>query len=302
MLKLNLKTVFIEGGIILKLLSVHFTQNCNLNCPFCYVHKDPQRSPSISNSPLGSNSPGSPFLRTPDFDFFLQFPQIAASLQIPQIALGGGEPTLYPEFLLKFGELCHKHNVIVNLTTNGYDISPPILNALRYFTLVSFSFDTFKVQNKVQFSDLLRKMVMVKDIGCKIGANILLDESTTTNLIPIALTLQHYADFLYFLQMKPSTLIDYQKLKTDLLTLKTLIGRVWIDDSLKLSFHQTIHCGRGRDILSINPSKQASYCSFDVPFANLSHPSDLSSILQNLYPQEPTFSCPFLAPKIPQLR
>ncbi len=230
---------------------------------------------------------------TKDFTFFLDFPKIAQQINIPQIALGGGEPTLFPQFIKQFASKCKKYGIIVNLTTNGYNISPEILPFLQDFTMISFSFDAFKVQNVNDAQILFEKMDLMREAGKIVGVNILLDEKTISNLDLIIGEIQQHADRLYFLQKKPSTINDGQELKIRLLKHKLFFPEIYVDDCLQMFFGHKESCERGKGIISINPTGEVSYCSFDRPFAQLSQARDLISILNLHYPQEKTTSCPY---------
>ena len=52
-------------------------------------------------------------------ELFLGLPRYLKDIT-EQVALGGGEPTLYPELVDQFTKECEDYDLICNLTTNGY--------------------------------------------------------------------------------------------------------------------------------------------------------------------------------------
>ena len=69
-----------------RVVSLHFTNRCNLSCPFCYVNTI-EVKPTI---------------------FWLKLVHILGDMGIEQVAIGGGEPFLFPAFL-KISVNCVQH-------------------------------------------------------------------------------------------------------------------------------------------------------------------------------------------------
>jgi len=69
------------------------------------------------------------FLDMDDFKFLLNEFQ---SNRVFQVALGGGEPTLHPDFITILKKL-HKRNITPNYTTNGSKLTKEIVNATKNF-------------------------------------------------------------------------------------------------------------------------------------------------------------------------
>lgn len=67
-----------------KVVSIHFTNDCNFNCPFCYREKGTELM---------------------DEELFLGLPRFLKDVT-EQVALGGGEPTLYPDLVENFAKEC----------------------------------------------------------------------------------------------------------------------------------------------------------------------------------------------------
>ncbi|NOQ55645.1 MAG: radical SAM protein [Nanohaloarchaea archaeon] len=261
----------------IKVLSLHYTFDCNLNCSFCYM-----RAKQDPTKPVK------------DFDFFMGFPAVAKELKIPQIALGGGEPTLYPEFIERFAEECKTQGIIVNITTNGANIDETTIHNFKDITMISFSLDKEKIKTQKDLDAITKKMDLVANNGILVGANVLLDNSDIKDIYSLISSLKKHAKNIYLLQKKPSDLKDYDGLKSKLLAMSMLFKNIYVDDSLQLSLGHKDCCSKGRDIISVNPHGDASFCSFDKEISTLNTANDLIDVVKTNYPQEKTTKCPFL--------
>jgi MoaA/NifB/PqqE/SkfB family radical SAM enzyme len=259
---------------MIKVLSLHFTDKCTRRCLNCYMRQKTGRRKN--------------------HDFFLKFPKIAKDLRIKQIALGGGEPSLYPEFIEEFGKGCKKNKVIVNMTTNGDGISEDNIEKFRYLTLISFSFDRFKIHSKEDADRLFQKIDLAKNHKIKVGVNLQLDPFLAKNLNQILADIFKHADSVYLLQSKPSCITCDQELKNKILVAKSTFKRVYIDESLRMSLGFSKSCNRGREIISIDHTGKVYKCSFDEPIARLKRPEELISIVRKEYPFTKTNACPFV--------
>jgi len=259
---------------MIKVLSLHYTDKCTRRCLNCYMRQKKGRRRS--------------------HDFFLKFPKIAKNLGIKQIALGGGEPSLFPDFVENFGKECKKNKVIVNMTTNGDGISEDSIEKFRYLTLISFSFDRFKIHSKEDTDRLFQKMDLTREHRIKVGVNLQLDPFLVKNLNPILADIFKHADNVYLLQSKPSCIISDQELKNKILVAKSMFKRVYVDESLCMSLGFSKSCNRGREIISIDHAGRVYKCSFDEPFAKLKKPEELISIVRKEYPFTKTNACPFV--------
>ncbi len=100
------------------LLDISLTNACNLHCPFCYM--DAQSASSTAGA----------FLATADFEVLLRYMRKARVLQV---ALGGGEPTLHPNFPEILRRLREDADVVPNYTTNGSNLTPEVLAATKAY-------------------------------------------------------------------------------------------------------------------------------------------------------------------------
>ncbi len=98
------------------LIDLSLNNYCNLSCEFCYM----------SSKPISAGE----HLSMEDFDALLEKMKKSRVLQI---ALGGGEPTLHPQFTEILRKLRVDGNIIPNYTTNGSNLTPEILKATKQF-------------------------------------------------------------------------------------------------------------------------------------------------------------------------
>lgn len=98
------------------LIDLSLNNYCNLTCDFCYMSAKPIT--------------GGEHLSIPDFNLLLE--KMVQS-RVLQIALGGGEPTLHPQFIEILKKLRTEGNIIPNYTTNGTNLTPEILKATKQY-------------------------------------------------------------------------------------------------------------------------------------------------------------------------
>lgn len=108
-------------------LSLHVTNNCNLNCDFCYI-KNIDRTQEL------------------DYDKLINFISI---IKPKSVQLTGGEPCIYPHInkLIKF---LNSNNIKIGMFTNGNYIR--IINHLQYFNWLRVSINPY-IDNNVEFKD-----------------------------------------------------------------------------------------------------------------------------------------------------
>ncbi len=259
---------------MIEVLSLHFTDQCTRSCPGCYMR--------------GKKGP------VKDFDFFMPFASIAGQLGIKQIALGGGEPTLFPEFVYHFAESCQKNRVILNMTTNGDGFIPETLSYFRGLTLVSFSIDKHKIRNLGDLESLFGKMQLARKAGLIVGANLQLDPFIINHLYELLDELFRHCDRVYLLQRKPKNFLADTDIKTRLQAASCIYKNLYADESLLMKFGLKDACGRGQKMISIDYCGGVSCCSFDKNFASLNKSRDLVEIIDTHYPFPKTTQCPFL--------
>lgn len=259
---------------MIEVLSLHFTDQCTRRCPGCYMRG---RAGAVKD----------PY-------FFIPFASIARQLGIKQIALGGGEPTLFPEFVSEFGAACRQNGEILNMTTNGDGFTPENLNFFKELTLVSFSIDKHKIRNLGDLQSLFGKMHLAREAGLKVGANLQLDPFIIDNLYEMLGELFRHCDRTYLLQPKPTNLLPDAEIKTKLQAASCLYEQLYADESLLMKLGLSETCGRGQKMVSVDYCGGVSCCSFDKSFASLNKARDLVEIIDKHYPFPKTTQCPFL--------
>jgi MoaA/NifB/PqqE/SkfB family radical SAM enzyme len=239
-----------------------------------------------------------------DKEIFLGLPRFLKDIT-NQVALGGGEPTLYPDLVEQFTQECKDYDLICNLTTNGYLIKDWEDEKVEQFcddlTMISVSLDHVKYRrwgNGNEFLKTCKKLQKHTLVGC----NLLTDKSLMGggNLIkmvdrlfergldrvfslypknvqgPDILNKKHYYEFLT---------IKYPDFYIDDLTYKIL-------DEEKYSEWDK-PCHYGKDIISIDEKGQVSGCSFSDDYKlTLEKPADILKV--NDVHFEDRHSCPYL--------
>ncbi|MBD3214812.1 MAG: radical SAM protein [Candidatus Lokiarchaeota archaeon] len=284
-----------------KVISLHFTSKCNLNCPFCYR----------SHDGLKEKKPR---------EFFLDLiPYIKRFA--PQIALGGGEPLTDPEFLIKMGEKCTQEGLLFNFTTNGHVFShfsnKQIKQILEHVTMLSVSFDYYKWgKNTTKYAELIHRLknVMSRDNTVEnetriqtplIGANLLIDggmfKDGGITFLNVVRWLIHTAniDRVYALYPKFTELIDIIPYKPLFTYLTEKYPFFYVDELIRKAFEEEGFekwkepCHFGKDMININETGEVTGCSFEsTPSLIMKHPCDLLRI-ENITFKE-RYRCPFI--------
>lgn len=116
------------------LIDLSLNNYCNLTCNFCYMS-----ATSINNGE---------YLSMDDFDFLLTK---MINGRVLQIALGGGEPTLHPQFTDILKKLRINGDIIPNYTTNGTNLTEEILNASKkYCGAVAVSHSEERIKDTIE--------------------------------------------------------------------------------------------------------------------------------------------------------
>ena len=128
------------------LIDVNITLNCNLRCPHCYLS-------------AGSGAT----MQLADYQSLLRQ---CRQLGVLQIALGGGEPTLHPNFS-QFLAIARANDVVPNVTTNGYRLDWRTIYALaRHAGAVAVSIEElgerFAQRRGYAFSEFLTTVKKLK--------------------------------------------------------------------------------------------------------------------------------------------
>lgn len=285
-----------------QVVSVHFSAECDLQCPFCYRNTQTSRGEKPRQ-------------------FFLDLVPVLKEIT-PQVALGGGEPLLDTAFVSEFASRCTKHGLMCNFTTNGKRFlemsDSEITQVLRDVTLVSISYDSFKWGGDTEgFSRLikrLREIVQVCNLNPpgrksdvifpQIGVNLLVDQSLFDKKgIPFYMLVQWLfktvgVDRVFTLYPKNQGRLKIREHRWIYDKLTTLYPQFYVDDLTKLVLEEGYSCWEsccqaGQSILSIDEEGKVYRCSFDSnPVLELTEPSELLKIREITLPKR--FNCPYL--------
>jgi hypothetical protein len=253
-------------------VSMHFTRECNLNCPFCYRSK----------AKTGNEKP---------LQFFIDCVKFIKELA-PQIALGGGEPFLFPGFVSALGDECKTHGVLLNVTTNGLLIrgidNANLHQAVKDVTMVSISLDHVKWPDLPPYAFVVRRLKSAKS-GLLVGTNLLFEagyfDEGGKPLYTIIEWLVKKAgvDRVFLLYPKSVPLgADIVQYKGLLSAISTIFpGKVFTDDLTRQILEHgyppwELPCHHGVDIVSIDEEGTVYGCSFDTtPVFNVVVPADI---------------------------
>lgn len=276
-----------------KVIALHFTNECSLDCPFCYVEKGHE----VMNK-----------------DLFLGLPKYLSQIT-EQVAIGGGEPTEHAKLVKEFAKECKKYNLICNMTTNGHIIRTWTGDTAKYFlsdlTMVSVSLDSHKwnlkfSDNARSFPDLrhyLEVLSKLKTTGVKVGVNLLLEPDLLKHFRLFDLTkllLGNGADRVYVLHPK---LVDFgydiEKYGGQFVLLSAIYPQEFcVDELTKLLLENNGDewdkpCHFGRKLMSIDHEGRVFGCSFDdEPLMSLTCAKDILKLPK--LETKPKFGCPFV--------
>jgi organic radical activating enzyme len=237
-------------------------------------------------------------------ELFLGLPRYLKDVT-DQVALGGGEPTLYPELVEQFAQECKDYDLTCNLTTNGYRIKDWEDEQVERFSenlaMTSVSLDNRKVKYWMLSRDYFNTCKKLKK-HTLVGCNLLTDETffRNGNMVkvveilfdkgldrvftlypknvqgPEIINKKHYYEFLT---------IKYPDFYIDDLTYKIL------DEEKYENWFKPCHYGK--DIISINEKGQVSGCSFSDDYKlTLEKAGDILRV--NDIHFEDRFACPHL--------
>jgi radical SAM protein with 4Fe4S-binding SPASM domain len=136
------------------------TYRCNLQCPFCYSESGPRR-------PLG-----------PGGDVRRRLVERLAAWGVLEVALGGGEPTVLPDFAELLAGI-RAAGMVPNVTTNGTVQSAAVVRALAaHAGVVHLSADRPELLDAARgtgvFARLRETASVLGGAGVRLGVNLLL--------------------------------------------------------------------------------------------------------------------------------
>ena len=263
-----------------KVVAIHFTEKCMLNCPFCYArHSD----------------------KTIDEDLFLSLPKYLKQIT-KQVALGGGEPLMEPELLTEFAKECRKYKLVCNFTTNGVLLREMDIEEIRRLfkniTLVSISYDYWK--SKYFTKADWRRFVPLLKRYTKVGVNYLATRVLTPRMLVYDVSWFFGIGVDRFYLLYPKNFRGYEMdnaMRKILAGLTLMYKHFYVDDLTSKLFTEgkkfKSPCHWGRDIVSIDVNGYVYGCSFDKePIMKLEKAEDVLKI--NELTLKPRMKCPYL--------
>ncbi len=283
-------------------VSIHYTTECNMNCPFCYREKSCKNESSNDNNANAE--------KPKDFWYSL-VPKIKEISN--QIALGGGEPFIDIPFVEEFGKVCKANGVLLNVTSNGRLLmaldDDELKRALENVTLISLSYDNYKVKTIGDLDNYKRLVLRIKRLtSCQVGSNLLINQEMFKGQaegfkMAVEMLFEGMCvNRVFALCPKNMECPDILKFKGAYEYLTVKYPHFYIDDLTKMILSENKYsgwenkCHRGRDILSINEKGGVSTCSFADPFIFLKKPVELLD-LEIPSCEGGLHSCPFLKRK-----
>lgn len=246
------------------------TYRCNLQCPFCYAQSSPQREAG----------PGPEVRR--------RLVQRLAAWGVLEVALGGGEPTLLPDFPALLAAI-RAAGMVPNVTTNGTLHQPPAVRALaRHAGVVHLSADRPELLDAARgrgvFVRLQETAQRLHEAGVRLGVNLLL---TPNNIRDVPGCLAAFADLgvqaVTFLRPKGAwaarhwpgfpTAADLNVLAGDLSAFleSSPLRRLYVDTALRAEWAtagllddpepEVFGCGGGQRHVAVTPEGDVYPCS-----------------------------------------
>jgi MoaA/NifB/PqqE/SkfB family radical SAM enzyme len=150
-------------------VSIALTNRCDLACAHCYAPKSRDE------------------LR---FDTITRWLAELDAHGTLGVGFGGGEPTLYPEFVRLCQHAAHETRLSVSFTTHGHHIDREMVDRLRnsiHFIRVSMDGvgATYEAVRRRSFPELLDRLEHVRAIS-RFGVNVVINERTLPDLNDVA--------------------------------------------------------------------------------------------------------------------
>jgi organic radical activating enzyme len=237
-------------------------------------------------------------------ELFLGLPRYLKDVT-DQVALGGGEPSLYPELVEQFARECKNYDLTCNLTTNGYLIKDWEDEHVERFSenlvMTSISLDNEKAKYWMLsrgYFNTCKKLQKHTLVGC----NLLTDQSffRNGNMVKVVeILFDKGLDRVFSLYPKNVKGPDILDKKHYYEFITTKYPNFYIDDlTYKILIEEKYKnwskpCHYGKDIVSINEKGQVSGCSFSDDYKlTLEKPKDILRV--NDIHFEDRFTCPYL--------
>ncbi len=266
-----------------EVVAVHFTNDCKMNCPFCYREH-------------GTETMGR--------DIFLGLPRYLKDIT-NQVALGGGEPTLHPKLVEDFARECKNYDLICNMTTSGHEMKKwdykKIGELCENLEMVSVSLDDYKRREWNGGQELMRTCMNIKE-HTRLGCNLLVDKTMMEDSYLLKLTKSLFDgdfDMVFALYPKNMPRVDILPKRHYYNFLTREYPHFFVDDLtykiLKEKRYENWEepCHYGQDIISIDELGRVAGCSFSKDYKlQIKEPKDVLKIKDIQFDKK--YSCPFL--------
>lgn len=143
-----------------RIVSISLTNICDLKCHFCYAPKNRD---------------------TLDFNYLKNLCKKLDDLGVLEVTFGGGEPTLYPNFIVLCQWIWHNTSLGISFTTHGHKMNSDFAKELQNnVSMIRFSIDGVEPRYSQirgrKLSELLDKINLVKGkipfgINCVVSKN-----------------------------------------------------------------------------------------------------------------------------------
>jgi MoaA/NifB/PqqE/SkfB family radical SAM enzyme len=248
---------------------------------------------------------------TKDKQFWINLMEHAKKLT-DQIACGAnGEPFMDVQFIKDLAAEAKKQGLLFNVTSNGRLLmlmaDGELRDALKDITLISLSYDDFKVQTQADQDNYLNLVKKIHAItGCEVGANLLISQKMFDNhgkglLEIVDLLFKGGIDRVFCLGLKNMPLPDILRFKHLYMLLTAKYENFYVDDCSRMVIKENSYtdwkhsCHYGKEMVSIDENGIITGCSFDCSkdsLLKLDKPSDLLNITKVKICER--HNCPYL--------
>ncbi|MBD3352935.1 MAG: radical SAM protein [Candidatus Lokiarchaeota archaeon] len=199
-----------------------------------------------------------------------------------QIALGGGEPTLHPNFLSLLNYAKHSAKIPIkhiNFTTNALELRHKVDVLSDYISGISISIDTLRYPKMFDHSlpdNLANNLKIYADSPMQIFLNYVIDETNQDTIIEAAqFAYERDLNGIYFLGMKrrdKKNFINKNDLNHKLLQTKNMFGGnyfvIGTDCCISNYLSNKEKCNAGETTLAFDVDGTPHNCSFQTLLGN----------------------------------
>jgi molybdenum cofactor biosynthesis enzyme MoaA len=158
-------TRMLTMSIAPRTVSIAITNFCDFTCPHCYV---PMTGGYIEK------------------DIILKWALELDKLGTFELSLGGGEPTLHPDFTNICKEVWNLTSLGISVTTHGYHLNEKLINEIKEtVSFVRVSIDglgnTYKKMRQKEITPILNNLTLLKG-KIPFGINIVISRNTLKDL------------------------------------------------------------------------------------------------------------------------